>query len=134
MFQPKFLHIFLSCSQASGSRCSSFSNPPQPLWNAVRSKEENFTGAFPVTWAQRVAFNTPTSPSKSPQKSPSRLVPSAGPSPVRSPTNSSPWSASTSSQPCKGNYVFVLCLFFCFVLFSPYYLPQSDNDKIEHVQ
>ncbi|XP_020620971.1 mitogen-activated protein kinase kinase kinase MLT-like isoform X2 [Orbicella faveolata] len=87
-----------SVLKASGSRRSSFSNPPQPLLNAVRSKQENFTSAFPVTWAQRVAFSTPTGPSKSPQKSPSRLVPSAGPSPVRSPTNSSPWSASSSSQ------------------------------------
>lgn len=90
-----------SVLKASGSRRSSFSNPPQPLLNAVRSKHENFTSAFPVTWAQRVAFSTPTSPSKSPQKSPSRLVPSAGPSPVRSPTN--PWSSSTSSQSYKAN-------------------------------
>lgn len=105
-----YAYYFLSCSQSSGSRRSSFSNPPQPLLNAVRSKQENFTTAFPVTWAQRVAFSTPTSPSKSPQKSPSRLVPSARPSPVRNPTN--PWSSSTSSQSYKGNYVFAFVFLF----------------------
>lgn len=101
------LYIFWSCSQASGSRRSSFSNPPQPLLNAVRSKQDNFTSAFPVTWAQKVAFSSPTSPTKSPQKSPSRLVPSAGASAVRKPTNTSPWSASTSPQSYGGNYYFL---------------------------
>jgi len=99
--------FFWFCSQASGSRRSSFSNPPQPLLNAVRSKQENFTSAFPVTWAQKVAISTPTSPSKSTQKSPSRLVPSAGPPLVRSPANSCPWSASLSSQSNRGNYSFI---------------------------
>lgn len=101
----QFYLYFYSCFQTSGSRRSSFSNPPQPLLNAVRSKQENFATAFPVTWAQRVAFSTPSTPLKSLQKSPSRFVPSAGASPVRGPTNSCPWSASNSSQSYRGNYV-----------------------------
>ena len=114
MRQLNFTDTFWSCSQASGARRSSFSNPPQPLLNAVRSKQENFTSAFPVTWAQKVALSTPTIPTKSPQKSPSRLVPSAGASPVRSPTSSSPWSASTSSQSYRGNSVLFLLERFSF--------------------
>lgn len=82
-------------TKASGSRRSSFSNPPPPLLNAVRSKQE----PFPVTWAQKVAFSGPSTPVK---RTPTRVVPSATTPTTKSPTNISPWSASASSKSFKG--------------------------------
>lgn len=83
-------------TKASGSRRSSFSNPPPPLLNAVRSKQD----PFPVTWAQKVAFSGPSSPEKRP---PTRVVPSATTPTTRSPPDSCPWSASVSTKSHKGN-------------------------------
>ena len=92
-----WLYSFLLYYQTSSSRRSSLSSLPQPLLNAVRPKQGSLE-PFPVTWAQKVAFNCFPSPTKRPSESRQRVVSSSSASSLQSQPNNNPWCASAGFQ------------------------------------
>ena len=97
-----WLYSFLLYYQTSSSRRSSLSSLPQPLLNAVRPKQESLD-PFPVTWAQKAAFNCSPSPTKRPSESRQTVVSSSSASSLQSRLNN-PWCASAGFQSGRGLY------------------------------
>ena len=97
------MYSFLLRYQTSSSRRSSLSSLPQPLLNAVRQKQES-VDPFPVTWAQKVASNCCSSPTKRPLESRQRVVSPSSASSLQRRPNNNPWCASASFQSDRGLY------------------------------